>query len=76
MVAKAIFNIVKAGLKGRKKPKWQGEGDAPMRRRRKPKSGEGEDPLQAKGYRDAEKARKANARKTKRSSSEKKEEAI
>ena len=62
MAARAIFNIVKAGLKGRKK-KWHGESDAPMRGRRKPKSGEGEDPLQAKGYREAEKARKAAARK-------------
>ena len=60
---KAAINILKAVSKERRKSKWKGEGDAPMRGRRKPKSGEGEDPLQAKGYRDAEKARKAAARK-------------
>ena len=65
MVARAIYNIGKSILKGRKIAKWQGESEAPMRGRRKPKSGEGEDPLQAKGYRDAEKARKAAARKRK-----------
>ena len=74
MVARAIYNIGKAILKGRKKPKWQGEGDAPMRGRRKPKSGEGEDPLQAKGYRDAEKARKAAARKRKEAAQRRKKQ--
>jgi LysM repeat protein len=73
MAARAIFNIVKAGLKGRKK-KWHGESDAPTRGRRKPKSGEGEDPLQAKGYREAEKARKAAARKRKKAAQKKKKQ--